>query len=90
MKRVALVLLGLVLLAGAAGGIAWGVRQMMQSLPEKAERQIPVAAVRRGDVTITVTAKGELQGGNSEMIVVPPVGRSGLLHGNARSHVVSW
>jgi multidrug efflux pump subunit AcrA (membrane-fusion protein) len=74
MKRVWLMLLGLVLLAGAAGGIAWGVRQMIQALPEKAERQIPVAAVRRGDVTITVTAKGELQGGNSEMIIVPPVG----------------
>lgn len=74
MKRVLLLILGLILLAGAAGGIAWGVRQFMQSLPEEASRQIPVTSVRRGDVTITVTAKGELQGGNSELIVVPPTG----------------
>src|SRR4051794_16055739 len=74
MKRPWLLLLGLVLLASAAAGIVWGVRQLMQSLPQKAERQIPVAGVKRGDVTITVTAKGELQGGNSEMILVPPVG----------------
>lgn len=74
MKRLWFLVLGLVLLAGAAAGIAWGVREFMQSLPEETGRQIPVTSVKRGDVTITVTAKGELQGGNSEMVVVPPTG----------------
>lgn len=74
MKRAWLFILGFIVLAGAAAGVAWGVREFMQSLPEETGRQIPVTSVKRGDVTITVTAKGELQGGNSEMVVVPPTG----------------
>ena len=36
--------------------------------------QVPSARVRRGDVTVTVTARGELQGGNSEMLSAPMTG----------------
>src|SRR4051794_35983351 len=35
---------------------------------------LPTAAVKRGDVSFTVAAKGELQGGNSETLVAPMTG----------------
>jgi HlyD family secretion protein len=35
---------------------------------------VPTTRVKRGKVTVTVSARGELQGGNSEMLVVPMVG----------------
>jgi biotin carboxyl carrier protein len=36
--------------------------------------EVPTTKVRKGTVSIAVAARGELQGGNSEMIVVPPTG----------------
>ena len=35
---------------------------------------VPITRVKRGRVTITVSARGELQGGNSEMLVAPMAG----------------
>ena len=35
---------------------------------------IPWTILRRGDVTFTVTARGELQGGKSEMLTAPMTG----------------
>ena len=35
---------------------------------------LPTTRVKRGDVTITVAARGELQGGNSEMLTAPMIG----------------
>src|SRR5205085_7340152 len=40
--------------------------------------EIPTTRVKRGPVAITITAKGELQGGNSEMLVAPMVGSDSL------------
>ena len=39
---------------------------------------IPTTAVRRGDVTFKVISKGELVGGNSEMLYAPMVGAASL------------
>jgi multidrug efflux pump subunit AcrA (membrane-fusion protein) len=36
--------------------------------------EVPSTAVRRGDVTFTITARGELQGGNTQMLAVPMTG----------------
>jgi len=35
---------------------------------------IPTAKVQRGDVTLTITARGELRGGNSEVLFAPMTG----------------
>ena len=35
---------------------------------------MPMTAVKRGDVEFTITARGELQGGNSEMLIAPMTG----------------
>ncbi len=40
--------------------------------------EVPSTRVKRGPVAITVTARGELQGGNSEMLVAPMVGSDSL------------
>jgi multidrug efflux pump subunit AcrA (membrane-fusion protein) len=39
-----------------------------------ATASLPTTAVKRGEVTFTVNAKGELQGGNSEMLSAPMTG----------------
>ncbi len=39
---------------------------------------IPTAKVQRGDVTLTITARGELRGGNSEMLFAPMTGGTEL------------
>lgn len=41
---------------------------------EKPGRLTPTTRVRRGDVVVTVTARGELLGGNSEMLAAPMTG----------------
>jgi len=38
------------------------------------ELQVPTTAVRRGDVVFAISAVGQLQGGNSEMLVAPMTG----------------
>lgn len=39
---------------------------------------VPTAKVQRGDVTLTITAKGELRGGNSEVLFAPMTGGTEL------------
>lgn len=58
----------------AWGGLEWGERIAGGTSTES----VPVARVRRGDVTITVTARGELHGGNSEMLAAPMTGGSDM------------
>ena len=60
--------------------IAWGGLKLYKT--EKVERaagDIPTTAVRRGTVTFTVTARGELQGGKSEMLTAPMMGGNELI-----------
>lgn len=58
----------------AWGGLEWGEHIGGAASTES----VPVARVRRGDVTITVTARGELHGGNSEMLAAPMTGGSDM------------
>lgn len=54
----------------------WGARKLYGTATResKLDTSIPSAAVKRGDVAFTVSAKGELQGGNSEMLAAPMAG----------------
>jgi HlyD family secretion protein len=66
--------LTILILAGAATAASWyGVRAYRDITATKDE-VIPTAKVSRGDVTISVTALGDLRGGNSEMLVAPMTG----------------
>ena len=68
---VALVLAGIV-------AAAWKGRQVVRGLIATDVSETPSTRVKRGPVTITVTARGELQGGKPEMLVAPMVGSDTL------------
>ncbi len=46
----------------------------MKAVTPAPTSQLPVTAVKRGDVTITVNAEGELSGGHTEMLSAPMTG----------------
>ncbi len=68
-RRLGIALLVLAPLAAAAW---YGVRAY-RALATNRTSPIPVTTVRRGEVTFTITAKGELKGGNSEMLSAPMI-----------------
>lgn len=63
----------------AVGGVVWKVARAYQRVVSTGAAPIPVARVRRGDVTFTVHARGELHGGNSESLTAPMTG-GGEIH----------
>ena len=59
----------------AVAAIAWGaIRIVARIAASTSAVGLPTTRVKRGRVTITVAARGELQGGNSEMLTVPQTG----------------
>lgn len=59
-------------LVGLAG---WGGVSVFRKVnAAAAPKAVPTTVVKRGDVTISVTARGELQGGNSQMLAAPMTG----------------
>ncbi len=57
--------------------LAWGGRYLTRAVASASPASgVPTTRVKRGDVTVTVTARGELQGGNSEMLIAPMTGSS--------------
>src|SRR5260370_6663870 len=66
-------LLAVVLLA-LIGALAWGARRMVKVVAAKSTIDVPTTRIKKGRVTIAVAARGELQGGNSEMLTAPMVG----------------
>jgi hypothetical protein len=76
-RRVRAILRGLLIWLAILGPIAalvwYGVRAYRAVAIARAA-PIPTTSVKRGDVTFTVTARGELRGGNSEMLTAPMTG----------------
>jgi HlyD family secretion protein len=67
-----LLLLPVVLLPLAL--IGWGSLKLSRAVSSSAPATtLPTTHVKRGDITITVAARGDLQGGNSEMLIAPMV-----------------
>ncbi|HWC00324.1 MAG TPA: efflux RND transporter periplasmic adaptor subunit [Bryobacteraceae bacterium] len=54
--------------------LGWAGLALSHKRPTVGGATVPTTVVRRGDVTVTVTARGELQGGNSEMLTAPMTG----------------
>ena len=71
MKK-AVLISGLVIVIVAA--LAWGGMRVIQLTAPEDRNEIPTTRVRKGKVTISVSARGELQGGNSEVLTAPMVG----------------
>jgi len=60
--------------------IAWGaVRLYKKEAIGIKSADIPTTTVKRGNVAFTVSARGELQGGNSELLTAPMMGGSELI-----------
>ena len=65
-----------VALLGAA--LAWGGFRLYRSLTASQTAAVPTTRVKRGDVSLTVTAKAELRGGNSEELAAPMTGEGDM------------
>jgi HlyD family secretion protein len=72
--RTAVVLIG----CGAAAGATWYGVRAYRAITEPTQVVIPTAKVQRGDLTLTVTANGELRGGNPEVLTAPLIGGTDL------------
>jgi len=64
-----------VLVAVICGGVYRSVARTLAST-ETSGGEVPSTRIKRGDVTLTVNARGELQGGNSEMLTAPMTGEN--------------
>jgi multidrug efflux pump subunit AcrA (membrane-fusion protein) len=71
MKKRLLISAGVIAVLAA---LAWGGMRVIQLTAPEDRNEIPTTKVRKGKVTITVSARGELQGGNSEVLTAPMVG----------------
>jgi HlyD family secretion protein len=65
--------LWIALSAAVSGGI-WYAAHAYRSIGTPDPAEIPTARVLRGDVSLSVTARGELRGGNSEVLNAPMIG----------------
>jgi len=72
--RIFLILAVLVVL----GAIGWGGIRVAKVAATPHTVELPTTRVKKGQVTITVAARGELVGGNSEMLTAPMVGGGDL------------
>jgi hypothetical protein len=59
---------------GVVGAIAWGAMRFVKAAGASTTTELPSTRVKRGRVILTVAARGELQGGNSEMLTAPQTG----------------
>ena len=67
-------LIVLVLILGIIGALAWGAMRVVRATATTTSAlELPTTKVKKGRVTLTVAARGELQGGNSEMLTAPMV-----------------
>ena len=69
--RTAIVLL---FVLGILGALAWGAMRIVRATNTSTEIELPTTRIKRGRVILTVNARGELQGGNSEMLTAPQTG----------------
>ena len=66
--------LNFVVLLSIAGIAAWYSVRLYRSLTATPEQVIPIAKVVRGDVSLAVTARGDIRGGNSDVLTAPLTG----------------
>ena len=67
-------IIGPAIAAASLALAAWGGARLYRVTTAITEATIPTTAVKRGDVTFAVYARGEFQGGNSIMLTAPMAG----------------
>ncbi|MEO8372479.1 MAG: multidrug transporter, partial [Candidatus Solibacter sp.] len=60
------------------GALAWGALRVVRATTATTTLELPTTHVKLGSVILTVAARGELQGGNSEMLTAPMIGGGDL------------
>src|ERR1700676_1762053 len=73
-SRFGLWMLVVVILATGVGGLI----AMSVTRPKIGGDDVPVAEVRRGDLTVEIRATGELNANHTMMVTAPPVGGDSL------------
>src|SRR5580704_1477875 len=68
---------GLVVLL-VLGAAAWYGVRLYKVITATTEAVIPTAKVQRGDVSLIVTARGDIRGGNPETLTAPQTGGSDM------------
>jgi multidrug efflux pump subunit AcrA (membrane-fusion protein) len=58
--------------------LGWGALRFVRVAAPSAGGEVPTTRVKKGRVVVSVSARGELQGGNSEMLTAPMVGGGDL------------
>jgi HlyD family secretion protein len=71
MRRILRALTIVLIVAGVLGALAWEGRRMYTAVKPETDTAIPTTVVKRSDLTLTVSAKGDLRGGNSEILSAP-------------------
>jgi multidrug resistance efflux pump len=71
LRGVLKVLIVTVALAAAGVGMVRQGQRMYKAVKPPMDTVVPTTRVRRGDLTLTVSANGELRGGNSEVLSAP-------------------
>src|SRR6266496_660708 len=64
----------LLILLIVLGILAYGAVRLVRATSTETALELPTTRVKRGKVILTVAARGELQGGNSEMLTAPMTG----------------
>lgn len=73
-RRLRRLAVGTLLVCAAAGAATWYGLRAYRNITGTKEEVTPTARVTRGDVTLDVTARGELRGGNPELLFAPATG----------------
>lgn len=60
------------------GAVGWGTLRFVKAASTTTSTEVPTTRVKKGRVVVSVSARGELQGGNSEMLTAPMVGGGDL------------
>lgn len=75
-RRGKLLMLGTAVLGSAL--LVWGGVWLYRHLAAHSQNDEPVARVERGDVSLSIFARGEVRGGNSQVLTAPMTGGSEL------------
>ena len=67
-------ILGFAIALGVLAALTWGAMRLVRTMATPAGAELPTTRVKRGRVVVSVSARGQLQGGNSETIEVPMTG----------------
>jgi HlyD family secretion protein len=71
-------LLNTIGICGALGIAAWYGVRLYRVITATAEEVIPIATVQRGDISLAVTARGDIRGGNPDVLTAPLTGGNDL------------